>query len=805
MVKKEAVVIGSGLAGLASGIRLQNAGFQVNLFEKRDKAGGRAYVYHDKGFTFDAGPTVITAPGAIEELFQICGKKMEDYVKIVEVSPFYRLFWENGFVFDYSGDWQQTEEQIRKKSPDDVEGYRKFLKYSKEVFDKGYTELADVPFLNFTSMLRVAPDLIRLRAERSVYSTIRRFIRDEQLREAFSFHSLLVGGNPFKTSSIYTLIHYLERNWGVHFAVGGTGALVDGLCRLFTDIGGKLHLNSPLEKILVEEKRVRGVRTQKGEEHPCELVLSNADIVHTYARLLGGHPRGKTYGEKLKNKRHSMSLFLIYFGTNREYPELAHHNIFFGPRYKELLDDIFYRGKLAEDFSLYLHAPTRTDKSLAPPGHECFYVLSPVPHKGISDVDWKTEGPIYAEKILEYMEKHYIPDLRKHLVTQRIFTPDDFETELNSYLGSAFSLEPILTQSAYMRPHNKDAQIDGLYFAGAGSHPGAGMPGVLASAKAAFRSIAADYELSVPKHFRPAPVSMKNADPQKIIAEGSKSFALASLFFSKEVKTSAHQLYSWLRYMDDQVDFASSRGLRHEEVLSELREKTQRAFTESEGHKLPFPFSALALVVREHQLPLSYANEFIEGMETDGAGPEFQSFSELELYCHRVAGVVGAMMCRVMGVESPKAIVHADDLGKGMQLTNICRDIFEDYQEGRIYLPNSLLEKYGLQRKNFTLAKNREQLVKVVNEILIEASKLYESGIRGLHYLSFRSALAVFIALRTYRAIGKRLMATPPRNWEERVYLSKKEKLLLALTSIPLFLLSYTRGLFRRIPDPVVN
>lgn len=490
--KKRIAVIGSGFGGLALAIRLQARGHQVKIFEKRDLPGGRAYVYREQGFTFDAGPTVITAPECLEELFKLAGKKMQDYVELLPVTPFYRLLWDDGYQFDYSNNEKELFDQIKQKNPADELGYRKFLEYSKKVFDEGYTKLAAEPFLNLWSMIKVAPQLIKLKSHRNVYATISDYIKDRHLREAFSFHSLLVGGNPFETSSIYTLIHYLERNWGVYFAKGGTGALVQALVKLFTDLGGEIHLNSEVSQIMTDNNQVAGIKTINGQLWDCDAVASNGDVVHTYQKLMVTNPIAQKRAKQLAKKEFSMSLFLIYFGTNRKYPNLAHHNVLFGPRYKELLEDIFSNGVLPDDFSLYLHMPTLTDPTLAPEGHECFYVLSPVAHQGHIDIDWQVEGPKYAKKIMDYMEKKYLPDLSKHLVVQKIFTPQDFKQELNSHLGSAFSFKPTLTQSAYLRPHNKDHNIKGLYFVGAGTHPGAGVPGVVNSAKATDKVIASE-------------------------------------------------------------------------------------------------------------------------------------------------------------------------------------------------------------------------------------------------------------------------------------------------------------------------
>ena len=486
-------VIGSGFGGLAAAIRLQSAGHNVSLFEKRDQPGGRAYVYREGGYTFDAGPTVITAPDTLAELFALSGRKIEDYVELMPVAPFYKLFWHDGTTFDYSGDLDKTLEQIRKLSPSDEAGYRKFLRYTKEVYNEGYVKLAAEPFLRFWDMVRVSPQLAKLRADRSVYKTVSKFIKETHLREAFSFHSLLVGGNPFDTSSIYTLIHYLEREGGVHFPRGGTGALVRALVRLFEELGGRIHLNAEIDEITTESGRVTGLKLKRGGFEAFDAVVSNGDVVHTYSHLLRREQSLQPKAKRMAEKRHSMSLFLIYFGTNKKFPQLEHHNVIFGPRYKELLDDIFKNGELPDDFSLYLHAPSKSDPSLAPEGHECFYVLSPVAHLGHLDIDWSKEGPIYAKKILQYLEERYLPGLSESLTVQKIFTPIDFKTELNAHMGSAFSLEPVLTQSAYFRTHNRDELLKGLYFVGAGTHPGAGVPGVVSSAKATAKLVLEDF------------------------------------------------------------------------------------------------------------------------------------------------------------------------------------------------------------------------------------------------------------------------------------------------------------------------
>jgi phytoene desaturase len=492
--RRRAAVIGSGFGGLAAAIRLQSAGIDTVVFEKRDRAGGRAYVYEDEGFTFDAGPTVITAPNCLEELFTLAGRRMADYVEMLPVTPYYRLSWGDGDTFDYAGDAAAMEEQIRARNPKDVAGYREFVEYARKVFVKGYEELGATPFLRFADMIRVAPQLLRLRADRTVYDVVSSFIQDEHLRQALSFHSLLVGGNPFETSAIYTLIHYLEKKWGVFFPRGGTGALVQALVRLLGELGGELRLSSPALSIEAPNgTAAHRVRSARGVED-FDLVVSNADVHHTYKHLYAADARAAKTARRLEGMDWSMSLFLIYFGTDRRWPGTAHHTVVFGPRYEGLLRDVFHGHALPEDFSLYLHAPTVTDPSLAPSGCEAFYVLSPVPHLGLARIDWAKEGPAYADRILAALER-LLPGLRRHVVTRRLFTPSEFEGELNTYLGSAFSVAPKLTQSAWFRPHNRDPGIQGLYIVGAGTHPGAGLPGVINSAKATMSVIAEDLRL----------------------------------------------------------------------------------------------------------------------------------------------------------------------------------------------------------------------------------------------------------------------------------------------------------------------
>jgi phytoene desaturase len=477
------VVIGSGFGGLSAAIRLLAQGHRVTILEQRDKPGGRAYVYEQDGFTFDGGPTIITAPWLIDELFALGGARTADYVQLVPLDPFYNVRFEDGSVFRYSGDRAQVEDEVRRFAPADVEGYRRFVAAAERIFATGMA-LIDKPFTRVGDMLRVIPDLVRLGSHRSVASFVEGFVRDERLRQVFSFHPLLVGGNPFQTTSVYALIHTLEQRWGVWFAMGGTGALVQALVRLFGEMGGELRLGTQAAEITVDDRtrRATGVRLTTGERVRADAVVSNGDVATTYLRLVAPRFRRRNTDRRMARLRYSMSLFVLYFGTDRRYDEMAHHEILMGPRYRGLLADIFGRKHLAEDFSLYLHRPTATDPSLAPPGCDAWYVLSPVPHLG-GPTDWTRAARPYRDAIVAYLERRYLPGLSRHIVTERQIDPLHFRDTLGSHLGSAFSVEPILTQSAWFRPHNLSEDIPNLYFAGAGTHPGAGLPGVISSGK----------------------------------------------------------------------------------------------------------------------------------------------------------------------------------------------------------------------------------------------------------------------------------------------------------------------------------
>lgn len=480
--RPHAVVIGAGFGGLAAAVRLGAKGYRVSVLEKLDGPGGRGYVYKQDGFTFDAGPTIVTAPHLFEELWKLCGKKLSDDVVLKPMDPFYRIRFNDGTFFDYSDNKADVLRQIAQFCPEDVDAYDRFMAASKEIFTVGFEQLGDMPFNNFTDMLKIAPDMIKLESYRSVYGLVAKYFKDPKLRIVFSFHPLLVGGNPFSASSVYCLITYLEKHWGVHFAMGGTGQLAQGLVKLILGQGNTIRYQQDVREIVVERGAATGVRLATGEVIKSDIVVSNADSAWTYRYLLPAAVRSRWTDRKIEKARYSMSLFLWYFGTKKQYPDVKHHTIMLGPRYKELVTDIFTRKHCADDFSLYLHRPTATDPSLAPPGCDTFYVLSPVPHLD-SGINWHTKAESYRKLIATELSNTILPDLENQVVTSRMLTPQDFQDRLSSFRGAAFGLEPILTQSAWFRPHNQSEDVQNLYLVGAGTHPGAGLPGVLSSAR----------------------------------------------------------------------------------------------------------------------------------------------------------------------------------------------------------------------------------------------------------------------------------------------------------------------------------
>lgn len=478
---KKAIVIGAGLGGLAAAIRLQAKGYHTEVMELNNQPGGRASVYEQDGFVFDTGPTILTAPFLIDELFALGGCQTRDYVEILPCDPFYRVVFADGSHIDYRGGKENLLAEIRRLSPDDEKGFEQFARFSKKVFQRGFVDLADHPFLSLLDMIKVAPDMISLQAYRSVYDVASSYVKDPRLRFIFSFHPLFIGGSPFQTSALYAMVHHLELKWGVHYCLGGTGKLVKALVKHFEKLGGKLHLSCGVKQIALEGKKATGVILHSGKIITSDIVVSNADVATTYGKLLPDGASRRWSSRRLRKMEYSMGLFIIYFGLDKKYDSLEQHTIILSKRYRDLIEDIFKRKILPDDFSLYLFNPSKIDPALAPDGCSACYVLTPVPNLQ-GDIDWESIKESYADTILSSLEK-LCPDLRQHIVCKKIITPVDFQTSFQAWEGNAFSLAPTLFQSAWFRPHNQSEDIDHLYITGAGTHPGAGVPGVLCSAK----------------------------------------------------------------------------------------------------------------------------------------------------------------------------------------------------------------------------------------------------------------------------------------------------------------------------------
>ena len=485
-----ALVIGSGFGGLAAAIRLALRGWRVEVLEKLDAAGGRAYVWRQDGYTFDAGPTIITAPFMFDELWALAGKTFSDDVELRAMDPYYRIRFDDGTWFDYTGDAERMRAEVARFSPEDLESYERFLDEAAVCYQKGFIELGGIAYNTVGDLLRAVPKMLQMRGWRSIHQMVCSYFKNPKLRIVFSFHPLLIGGNPLSVTCIYSLINTLERRYGVHSAMGGTGAIITAMVKLLESLGGRIRYNAEVARIDVEPApagsgklgRTNGVTLAGGEKVKADIVVSNADTMWTYRHLIEPQYRRRWSNQRIENSRHSMSLFVWYFGTSKRYEDVPHHMMVLGPRYDELLKDIFKRHKLAKDFSLYLHRPTATDPSLAPAGCDAFYVLSPVPHLA-SGTDWAAHAEPYRQAVAEALERTVLPGLRQHVTTSRVTTPQDFQDRLLSYQGAAFGQEPLLLQSAWFRAHNRSEDIENLFMVGAGTHPGAGIPGVLMSAK----------------------------------------------------------------------------------------------------------------------------------------------------------------------------------------------------------------------------------------------------------------------------------------------------------------------------------
>ena len=758
MKARSALVVGAGFGGIAMCLRLKRLGYHVTVVDNNPKAGGRAQVYELGNYKFDGGPTVITAPFLFDELFGLFGKKRSDYVEFLPVEPWYRFEFADGSRLDYGGKLDDTISEINRLSPGEGAGYEKLVAFSKRIFSVGFEKLADQPFHRFGTMLMQVPALLVLKSYLSVYSLVGKFLKDDRLRRAFSIHPLLVGGNPMQTTSIYCLIHYLERKWGVWFPKGGTGALVQALVKLMHEVGVTLELNRQVSKVLVEGKKAIGIQLENGEEMLADLLVFDADPPKVYRDLIDARHRSKWTDRRLKRLSFSMGLFVWYFGTNRRYPDVEHHTIIMGKVFRELLEDIYDRKILSDDLSLYLHRPASTDSSMAPEGGDAFYVLAPVPNK-LAKVDWVEAGERIRLQVQKQLEDTLLPGLGDCLEVSHFVTPDDFESKFNTLWGSGFSIAPLFRQSAWFRFHNQSEELENLYFCGAGTHPGAGVPGVVSSARV------------VEKLVPPSRVADEDAF-QKIFRSKSRTFSLASMLLPRERAEAIFRLYYVCRTLDDWADEGHGEKLR----------EAMQCWSEHQPHELLDHYRFLQARWGLDSLPLT---ELMEAMLKELDGVRIKSEAELLEYCHGVAGTIGLMTCPIFGVTDPDALQHADDLGIAMQLTNICRDVREDSENDRIYLPadffgtppsvSDLLSKDSKWVEETALVKRR---------LLSLAEARYASGEAGIGYLPFRMRIVVRWAGRMYREIGELIRHDPASYHSERAVVKSGKKLRILLPSL---------------------
>jgi phytoene desaturase len=774
----KAIVVGAGFGGIAAALRLRAKGYEVSLIDRCAGLGGRAQVFERDGFKHDAGPTVITAPFLFEELFALFGEKFEDRVELVPLTPWYRFHFSDNTQFDYGGTLEETLAEIARIEPADCDGYRSLLVQSEKIFNVGFLQLSAVPFHRFGKMLKQIPALLRLRSQETVWQLVSRHLKNPKLRQAFSIQPLLVGGNPFDTTSIYGLIHYLERAHGVHFAMGGTAAITQALGSLMDRHGIDVQLNTTVRRIDVVDGVATGVTLDSGSTIEADVIVSNADPAYLYGNMIRPEDQAPSARLKLATAEFSMGLFVLYFGTTRQYPEVAHHTIWLGERYRELLADIFHDKILSEDFSLYLHRPTATDPSFAPSGCDSFYVLCPVPNlKGA--IDWAVQGPLLQARIVSALEKTILPGLGDCITSDFYMTPENFRSDYLSAHGAGFSVAPLFRQSAWFRFHNRAEGIRNLYLVGAGTHPGAGLPGVLCSAKvldALVPSANAAQRDAVAR----APMSaLQGAD--LALSRKGRSFHWARRWMTSTHAARATRLYGFCRYVDDLADEACA----SQDPRTAL-ELVVQGFNSGTSQN-PIVADAIVLM-RECGIQPTLILTFIDGITSDLDNVRIADEGALLRYCYQAAGTVGSMMSRVLGCADPVAVRHAVDLGIAMQLTNICRDVAADAAAGRVYLPASLIGNVEPHDLVDPAPALQPRLQACIDNLLDTADRYYSSGEAGLAHLPFGARCSILVAARVYRAIGTRLRQHGNAYWLGRTVVPQRTKNLLtakALLSTP--------------------
>ena len=775
----KAIVIGGGFGGIAAALRLRAKGYEVSLIDRCNGLGGRAQVFERNGFKHDAGPTVITAPFLFEELFALFGEKFADHVQLVPLTPWYRFHFSDNTQFDYGGTLDQTLAEIARIEPGDCDGYRSLLVQSEKIFNVGFTQLSAVSFHRFTAMLKQIPALLRLRSHDTVWQLVCRHLKSPKLRQAFSIQPLLVGGNPFDTTSIYGLIHYLERAYGVHFAMGGTSAITTALGALMERHGIEVKLNTTVGRIDVDKGAATGVTLADGQSIVADVIVSNADPAHLYGAMIRPEDQAPSTRLKLAAAEFSMGLFVLYFGTTRQYPDVAHHTIWLGERYRELLADIFHDKVLSEDFSLYLHRPTATDASFAPAGCDSFYVLCPVPNlKG--SIDWAVEGPQLQARIVAALERTILPGLSDCITSDFYMTPENFRSDYLSAYGAGFSVAPLFRQSAWFRFHNRAEGIRNLYLVGAGTHPGAGLPGVLCSAKVMESLVPSAQSATQRSAVGRTTPALQSAD--LVLSCKGKSFHWARRWMAPTHAARATRLYGFCRHIDDLAD----EGTEDQDPRAALTLITQEIA--SGASQNPIVADAIALM-RECHIPPALILTFIDGIVSDLGTVRVADEDALLRYCYQAAGTVGSMMCRVLSCDDPAALRHAVDLGIAMQLTNICRDVAADAAAGRRYLPASMIGDLTPQQLVDPVLTLQPQLRACIDTLLDTADRYYRSGEAGLAHLPVGARCSILVAARVYRAIGTQLRQHGNAYWLGRTVVPQRTKSLVtvqALLSTPL-------------------
>jgi len=770
----KALVIGAGFGGIAAALRLRAKGYEVALIDRCAGLGGRAQVFERGGFKHDAGPTVITAPFLFEELFALFGEKFEDHVKLVPLTPWYRFHFSDNSHFDYGGTLDETLAEIARIDPGDCAGYRSLLVQSEKIFNVGFVQLSAVPFHRFGAMFRQIPALLRLRSHDTVWQLVCRHLKNPKLRQAFSIQPLLVGGNPFDTTSIYGLIHYLERAHGVHFAMGGTAAITAALGALMARHGIDVKLNTTVHRVNVDEGVAHGVILADGSSIAADVIVSDADPAHLYTEMIRAEEQAPSARLKLAAAEFSMGLFVLYFGTTRQYPDVAHHTIWLGERYRELLADIFHHKVLSEDFSLYLHRPTATDASFAPTGCDSFYVLCPVPNlKGA--IDWAVEGPRLQARIVAALEATILPGLSDCITAAFHKTPENFRSDYLSAHGAGFSVSPLFRQSAWFRFHNRAEGIRNLYLVGAGTHPGAGLPGVLCSAKVMDALVPSAHIAAQRLPGRDQTPALQDAD--LVLSRKGKSFHWARRWMAPGHAARATRLYGFCRYVDDIAD----EGIAGQDPRAALASIAQDFAGGASQNTIVA--DAIALT-RECHIPTLLILTFIDGITSDLDTVCLADESALIRYCYKAAGTVGSMMCRVLGCDDPAALRHAVDLGIAMQLTNICRDVAVDAAASRRYLPASIIGDLAPQELINPALLLQPRLKACIDELLDTADRYYRSGEAGLAHLPVGARCSILVAARVYRAIGTRLRQHDNAYWLGRIVVPRRTKSLVTLQAL---------------------